>query len=112
MTLQAAYRQFLAAPNAGLLADNASLNYITTLVTLNGPSEVIKHLNQQSYQIKKKEEKFLDVVEGQTSIAAEIETTMEFVTSGGSYLPGLDDNFLADRTVTFPVVSRQSALQV
>jgi hypothetical protein len=104
MSLQAAFKQFLAAPNTSLLSEDASLHYITTLVTQNGPAEIIKHLNSQSHQLKKKEEKFLDVVEGEHALAVESETTIEFLTGGGAYLPGLDDNFLADRTVTFPIV--------
>ena len=104
MALQAAYKQFLAAPNPSLLADNASLHYITTLITLNGPSEVIKHLTSQGRELKKKEEKFLDVVEGRDALAVEVHTTIEFHTGGGAYLPKLDDNFLADHTVTFPIV--------
>jgi hypothetical protein len=104
MALQAAYKQFLAAPHASLLADNAALHYITTLTTFHGPTEIIKHLNNQNHRVKKKEEKFLDLVEGQNALAAEIETTIEFVTGGGSFLPGIDDNFLSDRTVVFPIV--------
>jgi hypothetical protein len=104
MSLQAAYRQFLAAPNPSLLAEDASLHYITTLVTLAGSPAIIKHLANQSHELKKKEEFTLDVVEGPNSIATEVHTTMEFVSGGGAYLPTLDDNFLADRTVTFPIV--------
>lgn len=103
MALQAAYQQFLAAPTASLLADNASLHYITTLVTING-SDVLKHLKSQDNELKKREEKFLDVVEGHNSLAVEVHTTIEFLTGGGAYLPSLDDNFLADRIVTFPIV--------
>ncbi|KAE8446396.1 hypothetical protein EG329_012001 [Mollisiaceae sp. DMI_Dod_QoI] len=104
MSLQAVYKQFLAAPNSALLASNASLHYITTLVTINGSSEIIKHLNNQSKELKKKEEKYLDVVEGKDGLAVELHTTIEFVFGGGAYLPGLDDNFLADRIVTFPII--------
>lgn len=105
MSLQSAYKQFLAAPNPSLLTTDASLHFITTLITVHGASDVVKHLNGQNHQLEKKEETFLNTVEGPSSIAAEIHTTIEFKTSGGSYLPGLDDNFLADRTVTFPIVS-------
>jgi hypothetical protein len=104
MGLQTAYKQFLAAPNPDLLASNASLHYITTLVTVNGSSEIIRHLQSQDHELKKKEEKFLDVVEGTDSLAVEIHTTIEFQSGGGAYLLGLDDNFLADRIVTFPIV--------
>ncbi|APA06116.1 hypothetical protein SS1G_01436 [Sclerotinia sclerotiorum 1980 UF-70] len=104
MSLQSAYKQFLAAPNPSLLASDASLHYITTLVSVNGSSNIVKHLNGEEHRLKKKEETFLNIVEGTSSIAAEVHTTVEFKTSGGSYLPGLDDNFLADRTVTFPII--------
>ncbi|KAH8593583.1 hypothetical protein B0O99DRAFT_662498 [Bisporella sp. PMI_857] len=104
MALQATYKQFLAAPNSSLLASDASLHYITTLTSLNGSPEIIKHLKSQDLDLKKKEEKILDVVEGPNSIAAEIHTTIEFVNGGGAYLPKLDDNFLADRVVNFPVI--------
>ena len=104
MALQTAYKQFLAAPNSSFLANDASIHYITTLVTVNGSSEVIKHLTSQSYELKKNEQTFLDVVEGTNALAVEVHTTLEFLSGGGSYLPGLDDNFLADRIVTFPIV--------
>jgi len=104
MALQTAYQRFLAAPNTSFLAANASLHYITTLTTFNGSSEIIKHLNGQTHDLKKKEERFLDVIEGSNALAVEVYTTIEFVNGGGSFLPGLDDNFLADRTVTLPIV--------
>jgi hypothetical protein len=112
MALHAAYRQFLAAPNPSLLADNASLHYITTLVTFNGPAEVVKHLAGQSRELEKKEEKFLDVIEGGNALAVEVHTTIEFLTSGGAYLPSLDDNFLTDRVVTFPIVCTSSCFEM
>lgn len=104
MSLQSTYKQFLAAPNPSFLAENASLHYITTLVTLNGANEIAKHLKNQALELKKKEEKFLDAVEGQNALAVEVHTTVEFLTGGGAYLPSLDDNFLADRIVTFPII--------
>lgn len=105
MALQAAYKQFLAAPNSSALASDASLHYITTTTTHAGSTDIIKHLGTQRNQIKKKKENCLHVVEGNNAIAAEMETTLEFVISGGAYLPGLDDNFLTDRTVNLVVVS-------
>lgn len=104
MALQSTFKQFLAAPNPTFLADNASLHYITTLVTHNTSAEIIKHLGSLTRQLKKKDEKFLHVIESEDALAVEVETTIEFLTGGGAYLPGLDDNFLADRTVTFPIV--------
>jgi hypothetical protein len=105
MALQSAYKQFLAAPDPTFLAPDASLHYITTLHTVNGSNEILRHLKIQDHELKKKEEKFLDVVEGENALAVEIHTTIEFLSGGGAYLPSLDDNFLADRIVTFPIVS-------
>lgn len=104
MALQAAYQQYLATPNSSFLAENASLHYITTLTTFHGPAEIIKHLNTQTKKLKKKSEKIIDVVDGTSSLAVETELTVEFLNGGGAFLPGIDDNFLADREVTFLVV--------
>lgn len=104
MALQAVYEQFLAAPNPDHLANDASLHYVTTLTSYNTSAEIIKHLKSQTKLLKKKGENFLDAVEAPNALAVEVETTIEFVNGGGAYLPGLDDNFTADRTVTFPVV--------
>lgn len=105
MALATVYQQFLAAPTPSHLAENATLSYITTTTTFRGSSEIIGHLNTVRKQINKKKENVLSLIEGQNAIAAEIETVLEFVTSGASYLPALDDNFLADRTVYIPIVS-------
>lgn len=105
MALQAAYKQFLSAPTTSALSAHASLHYITTTTNYHGPADIIKHLGTASKQVKKKTQEYIAVVEGRNSIAAEVETVLEFVTSGGPYLPGLDDNFLVDRTVYLTVVS-------
>ncbi|TDZ60813.1 hypothetical protein C8034_v005958 [Colletotrichum sidae] len=102
--MSATYKQFLAAPNSSLLAPNATLIYITTTTTYNGPTDIIKHLNTLRNQVKKKKENILDLIEGRDALAAEVDTSLEFVTSGGAYLPGLDDNFLADRVVHLPIM--------
>jgi hypothetical protein len=99
MTLQAAYKQFLASPNTSALADDASLHYVTTTSSFTSATEIIKHLSAVRNKIKKKKEDSLFAIENQQALAVEVETTLEFVESGGPYLPGLDDNFLADRTV-------------
>jgi hypothetical protein len=105
MTLEDTYKQFLAAPNANSLTSDASLHYVTTLVSINGPNQILKHFAGQVHDLKKNEEKFLSVVEGRNALAAEVHTTIEFIAGGGAYLPILDDNFLANRVVTFPIVS-------
>ncbi|KAI0165976.1 hypothetical protein GGR57DRAFT_146115 [Xylariaceae sp. FL1272] len=104
MALAALYSQFLAAPDASKLADNASLNYITTTTALTGALNIVQHLATTARQVKKKKESPLSLVHGESAIALEMDTTLEFVTSGASYLPALDDNFLADRTVSLPIL--------
>ena len=104
MSLQVRYQSFLAKPNLSLLTAEASLNYITTLTTVNSNIGIVKHLASQEKALKKEEEKVIGSIEGDSAICLDIETTLEFLRGGGAYLPGLDENFLSDRTVTFPVV--------
>ncbi|RYP82833.1 hypothetical protein DL769_001530 [Monosporascus sp. CRB-8-3] len=99
MTLADAYKQFLAAPDASLLASDASLYYVTTTTSFKGASDIIKHVIASRSKFKKEKENFLNAVQGQGALAVEVDTTLKFLTSGGPYLPGLDDNFLADHTV-------------
>lgn len=105
MSLSKKYQAFLANPSSAALADNASLHYVTTLTSINDPAAIGKHFAAQEKLLTKKSEKVLSTVEGRQDICLDIETTLEFIAGGGAYLPGLDDNFLADRTVTFPMVS-------
>ncbi|KAL6818595.1 hypothetical protein GGI42DRAFT_9150 [Trichoderma sp. SZMC 28013] len=102
--MAAAYKQFLASPSSSLLADNASLHYVTTLTSFVGATEIIKHLNTLQKQVKKKKEDVISLIDGQNVIAVEVDTCIEFVTSGGAYLPGLDDNFLSDREAFLPIM--------
>ncbi|KAK3394126.1 hypothetical protein B0H63DRAFT_37167 [Podospora didyma] len=99
MALQASYKRFLAAPNSSALAANASLHYITTTTSFAGATEIIKHLGSVRNQLKKNKEDVLFAIAGQNAVAVETETTLEFTAGGGPYLPGLDDNFVADRIV-------------
>ncbi|EFX01425.1 hypothetical protein CMQ_6367 [Grosmannia clavigera kw1407] len=104
MALQAVYQQFLASPSSSSLADDAAIYYITTTTTVRGATEIIKHFASQRQQITKKKELLLSAVESDSSLAVEIDTTILFLTGGSIYLPGLDDNFLADHTVHLPIV--------
>ncbi|MCJ1419787.1 hypothetical protein MMC32_006143 [Xylographa parallela] len=104
MSLTSAYEAFLAFPNATHLSDDASLNYITTLTTVNGSAAIAKHVSQQQRIAKRKTEKVLSSIESDNAICLDVETTLEFISGGGAYLPGLDDNFLSDRVVTFPII--------
>lgn len=106
MALQAAYVQFLTAPNATALAEKATLNYITTTTSISGAAEVVKHLSGLHSHVKKNKETLLSAIEGRDglALAIEMDTSLEFVISGGPYLPGLDDNFLADRKIQLCIV--------
>ncbi|KAK3329339.1 hypothetical protein B0H66DRAFT_19654 [Apodospora peruviana] len=104
MALQAAYKQFLAAPSSSALATDASLHYITTTTSILGANDIIKHLGTLRGQVKKNKENVLYATEGQNAVAIEVETALEFVSSGGTYLPGLDDNFVTDRSVVLPII--------
>jgi hypothetical protein len=107
MTLRDRYNAFLATPSTGALSEKAALIYVTTLTSLHDATAIIKHLSVQEKQLKKKTQKILSAIEGSHGLSVDVETTIEFQNGGGAYLPGLDDNFVADRTVTFPMVSLQ-----
>ncbi|KAH7196809.1 uncharacterized protein B0J16DRAFT_313154 [Fusarium flagelliforme] len=101
--MAATYKQFLAAPSSSLLADTAALHYVTTTTTFSGPTQIIKHLNGLQKQVSKKKEEVFNIVDGGNVIVLEIDTGLGFQTSGGPYLPGLDDNFLSARDVYLPI---------
>jgi hypothetical protein len=104
MSLKAVYERFLASPNPLSLSQNASIHYITTLTSFTDAGPIVKHLESQNKNVaKKKAEKIVSAVEGNSSLALEVETTLEFISDGGAYLPGLD-NFVTDRIVTLPIV--------
>ncbi|KAL8823554.1 MAG: hypothetical protein Q9191_005749 [Dirinaria sp. TL-2023a] len=103
-SLKAAYQSFLSNPDGAPLNDEASLDYITTLTTIKSRAAVVKHFAAHQKVLKKKEEKILSAVEGNDALCLEIETTLEFLIGGGAYLPGVEENFLADRVVIFPII--------
>ena len=104
MSLKSKYHDFLRNPSTGVLAENASVTYIPSLTSVAEPTAILKHLAAQAKQVRKKNENLLSFIEGGRGVCLETETTLEFLTGGGAYLPGLDDNFLVDKVVTFPVV--------
>lgn len=77
---------------------------MTTTTSFAGATDIIKHLNSLQKQVKKKKEEIINLIDGQSVIAVEVDTGLEFQTSGGVYLPGLDDNFLSDRVAYLPIV--------
>jgi hypothetical protein len=108
MSLKAVYEKFLASPTPLSLSENASLHYITTLTSFAEAGSIIKHLEAQNKSVvKKKAENIVSAVEGNGSLALEVETTLEFISDGGAYLPGLD-NFVTDKIVTIPMVRMKS----
>ena len=102
MSLKSQYEAFLTAPTISSLAEGASLHYVPTLTTIHEPTKIIRQLT--SSHLKKRDEKILGVIEGHGALVVEVETTLELVSDGGAFLPGLDDNFLADRVVTLLIV--------
>ena len=107
MTLHAIYEKYLASPGLSALSQSASLSYVTTLTTLKEAEPIIKHLERQNRSVvKTKSQKVISAIEGQNALAADVETTLEFISGGGAYLPGLD-NFIVDKIATFPVVRSQ-----
>jgi hypothetical protein len=111
MSLRATYERFLASPNADSLAETASLHYVTTLTTVNRAEPITTHLQAQNKSIvKKRAEKVIGAVEGVSALSLDVETTLEFISGGGAYLPRLE-NFVTDKVVTFPVVSQSDLVK-
>jgi hypothetical protein len=104
MALSAVYTQFLRSPTTAVLADGVAIHYVPTLTSITEPNALIKHFAAQAKLFTKKAEKVISTVEGPTSLCMETETIIEFVSGGGALLPGMDDNFLADKIVAFPMV--------
>ena len=111
MSLKDIYEGYLANPAIEVLSESASLHYIPTLTTINTATSIGKHNTAHQKEVKKKSQKILDSVIGVNGLTVDVETTLEFVSGGGAYLPGVEDNFLADRVVIFPVVSNLLAYQ-
>lgn len=104
MSLQDAYRRFLADPKSAALAPDVSLLYVTTTTRFDQADAVRTHLSQQQKVVEKKSDEVISAIEAPGSLCLDVETTLEFLTGGGAYLPSMDDNFLADRVATFPTV--------
>lgn len=108
-SLKAIYQRYLSNPDASAFAPDGSLNYITTLTTIHKTDAIAKHLNAHKRVLTKKHENIMSTVESDNALCLEVETTIEFVTGGGTYLPGLDDNFIADQLATIPIVCPASS---
>ena len=104
------YSAFLDNIRADVWHSDASLHYITTLVTVSSGAEIAAHFRRQARLYKLKEQKVLSAVESGNTLVLEVATTIEFENGGGAILPNLDDNFLADQVVTTPMVSNSPAV--
>lgn len=103
MSLKDVYQRFLAAPSSGPLASDVSLYYITSTTEFKGAEKVIKHLTKQQ-EIKIKSQTIIDAVQGSSALSLDVDTSLQFLTGGGAYLPNLDETFLFDRDARFPTV--------
>ncbi|EXJ78103.1 hypothetical protein A1O3_09264 [Capronia epimyces CBS 606.96] len=102
MTLKDIYQHFLDLPNPISLADNAALHYITTVTTFTQPGPIVRHLESQDRRVvKTRSIRIISAVEASNALALEVETVLEFISGGGSYLPGLE-NFIVDKIATIP----------
>ncbi|KAI9374392.1 hypothetical protein BJX61DRAFT_498535 [Aspergillus egyptiacus] len=104
MSLKDVYQRFLADPKSAPLASDVSLIYITSTTEFNGAEAVLKHLTRQQHIIKINSQTALDAVQGSNSLCLDVETSVQFISGGGAYLPNLDETFLLDRTATFPTI--------
>jgi hypothetical protein len=109
MTLKEVYQRFLDLPNPLSLSDNASLHYVTTLSTFSSSADIVRHLELQNRKVvRTKNTRVLSAVEGSNGLALEVETVLEFIASGGTYLPGLE-NFIVDKVAVIPTVGTLEA---
>ena len=110
MTLEAAYKQWLGQPTADALAVDASLVYVPTLTTIHEPAAILKHIKLQDQQLQKKSENTLNAIENGNALCLQTETTLHLTFGGGAYLPGMDDNLLADKTVFIVMVRHVASI--
>ncbi|KAI9651985.1 MAG: hypothetical protein M1831_007277 [Alyxoria varia] len=103
MDLKSHYRQFLIRPTLEALASDASIHYVPTLISVSESGDVMKHLKTQAEYLSRKEN-ILNSLESGNTLCVEAETTVQFLLGGGAFLPNLDENFIADKTITFPVI--------
>ncbi len=104
MTLKEIYQRFLDLPNPLALSQNVALHYITTLNSFTSAGDIVRHLESQNKKVVKiKSGRIISVVEDANALALEVETMLEFISGGGTYLPGLE-NFITDKKATIPTV--------
>ncbi|KAK9467906.1 hypothetical protein V1512DRAFT_260333 [Lipomyces arxii] len=100
----ARYKAFLLTPKADhLVESDANLTYITSCQSFKGTEAILSNTILNSRHVKKFD-KFISEHIAADSIVFEIISTIEFVNGTGSYVPGLDKNFVVDHTVILPII--------
>ncbi|KAL9616981.1 MAG: hypothetical protein Q9160_008208 [Pyrenula sp. 1 TL-2023] len=79
-------------------ASDAVITYVPTATAISGSSAIQKHFDSKEIRIRA--QKVIGRIETTESLVLDVENHIEFLTSGGAYLPGLD-NFITDKIVTF-----------
>ncbi|KAK9235636.1 hypothetical protein V1525DRAFT_409308 [Lipomyces kononenkoae] len=98
-----AYLAFLKSPQADQLLPNARITYVTSAQTFRGADAILSNAILNARHVKKSE-KVISTHIASDSIVFETVTTIEFVNGTGSYVTGLDKNFVVDNTVILPVI--------
>ncbi|KAK9353200.1 hypothetical protein V1523DRAFT_411781 [Lipomyces doorenjongii] len=97
------YVTFLNSPQATHLLPNARVTYVTSSQVFDGPEDILSNAILNARHVKKSE-KIISTHIASNSIVLETVTTIEFVNGTGSYVTGLDKNFVVDNTVILPVI--------
>ncbi|KAK9388345.1 hypothetical protein V1515DRAFT_598583 [Lipomyces mesembrius] len=98
-----AYVTFLNSPQGTHLLPNARVTYVTSSQVFDGPEAILSNAILNARHVKKSE-KIISTHIASDSIVLETVTTIEFVNGTGSYVTGLDKNFVVDNTVILPVI--------
>ncbi|KAK9376344.1 uncharacterized protein V1513DRAFT_440068 [Lipomyces chichibuensis] len=98
-----AYLIFLNSPQATHLLPNARVTYVTSSQVFDGTESILSNAILNARHVKKSE-KIISTHIASDSIVLETVTTIEFVNGTGSYVTGLDKNFVVDNTVILPVI--------
>ncbi|KAK9478422.1 hypothetical protein V1514DRAFT_331258 [Lipomyces japonicus] len=100
------YNSFLQRPDRSQFSDSSSpsrLTYVTSNHIFFGVDAILENAILNNRQIKKSD-KVISTHVAADSLVLETITTIEFVDGTGSYVPGLDKNFIVDHTVVLPII--------
>ncbi|ORY82706.1 hypothetical protein BCR37DRAFT_392907 [Protomyces lactucae-debilis] len=106
MSKEAAWSRFMASPSAEALAANATLQYITSLYTVEGAASVVSHLNTTRKQTRNWKEATLKARETSSELILEAELSAELDFDGqkNPWLPGLESNMFSGKKIHCVVV--------